>query len=122
MPSTKTITITYGATAVTLSYVQPTTAYPDQNKNFTEHIIENNSRVRDDAGSPKRRWEFSHDVPLTSGQTTSLDALYLINDVLVLTENFVESSVVYNVHFEYKRPRLETPDGSAHYSLIFQEL
>ncbi len=122
MTSTKTITITYGATTVILLYVQATSAYPDQPKNFTEHILEDNSRVRDVSGSPKRRWDLVHDVPMTSQQVTDIETLFSINDTITLTENFVESSATYTVHFESRMRHLEGPNASARYRLIFQEV
>lgn len=122
MASTKTITLEYGAISVKLEYVQAQSAYPTEQKNFTEHILENNTRVRDDSGTPKRRWELMHDVPLTSPKTTALTALYALNKPLSLTENFTESGTVYTVHFEMMQKRLESPLGSARYQLVIQEL
>lgn len=122
MASTKTITINYGSTTVTLNYVTAQSAHPSRQKNFTEHVLENNSRVRDDSGNPKRRWEFNHEVPLTSDQKTNLETLFLINGILTLTENFVESGTTYQVHFEVMQRRLNSPVGDDRYYLVFQEL
>lgn len=120
--STKTITVNYGSTTVTLNYVLATGAYADLTKNFTEHVLENNSRVRDDSGTAKRRWQFSHEVPISLVDRQTLDMLYAINDTLTLTENFTESGTQYTVHFEYFKKYNTSQASDAHYDFVFQEV
>lgn len=117
----ETITLSQGATSLTLSYVKPESIYPRRPKNYTEAILDDNSRVIDEAEEIKRSWELSIEVPLSSSELADLNTLYSAGNI-TLTEDWIESSVAYNVHFRNLEDRFVNASGNTRLVLQFQEL
>lgn len=116
------ITLSFGATSVIISTVKVDSIHPERRRNFTMHTLNDNSRVIDVAGAPKRRWQLNNEVPLTSTQKTDLEALYAIADSITLTESFIDTGATYSVFFEDFRKRRDTPQGDDKYNIVLQEV
>ena len=120
--STSDITLAFGATTVTISTITAQSIHPTRRKNFSVHVLEDNSRVFDVAGNTKRVWNLENVVPLTTAQKTTLDTLYDLEEVLTLTEEFIDSTVAYSVFFEDFNKRLDTPQGDDKFRFVIQEV
>lgn len=115
------ITLSFGATSVTLLGVQATTVYADREKNYSEYVLQNGDKVFDEAPNTKREWILRHDPPLTAQEDADLETLCYTHGRITLTESWVENGT-YQVYFRKLRRSLETPNGQAHYDIELAEL
>lgn len=122
MAIVSTFTLTSGATSVVLNRIFRPSVVPERVRNFSMDRLASGSIVYDVYGSPKKRWTIDIDVPLTSGEKTSLNTIFAVNGPITLVENFLESSVSYTVFFESIRETIEAYMGDLHYSIVLQEL
>ena len=120
--ATSKITLSFGATSVVFEYIKPDTIEPEKTRNFTQQTLDDNSRVYDVSGTPKRRWELRQDVPLDSSSLTNLETLYSLDTTINLLEEYIDSSVNYSVFFEDLIKRIENPGGSARINMTIQEV
>lgn len=120
--STKKINLSYGATSLDLYFLNPLTVPPELNKNFTRVTLGNNTIKYDISGDKKKRWQITTETELSAAEQSDLFSLYDVKDSLTLTEDFIESSVAYNVFFEDLRQATRTFSGFQHYTLTLQEV
>lgn len=115
------VTLSYGATSVTLYGIDPKTIYPNRVKSYSEYTLEDGSKAVDEAENSKRFWSIKQDPPLTAQEDTDLDSLCYTHKTITLTESWVDSGS-YTVHFRKLKRFKNGPSGRAHYEMEFQEL
>lgn len=115
------VTLSFGATSITLSYITPETIHPTRIKNMTEHVLEDGSVAIDQAENFKRLWQFEIEVPLIVSDLAKLVTLYDTNNAITLVENWVDPGT-YNAWFKNYQPRFVNASGNTRVQLILQEL
>jgi len=115
------ITLSFGATSITLDYVDPTTIYPSRIKNMTEHVLENGDITIDQAENFKRSWNLLIEVPLLQADRDKLKTLYENNNAITLVENWVDPGT-YSVWFKNYQPKFVNQSGNTRLQLTLQEV
>ena len=110
-----------GTVVVTIDTIIHSSVAPQRPRDFTKQKVADGTIVYD-VGSTKKAWVLENVVPLTAQQITDLETLYALTTTIKLVENWIESSVTYDVFFESMERRYGTPQGALRYSFVLQEV
>ena len=115
------IILTFGAINVTLNFIDVRSIYPKRTKNFSEHLLQDGTRIIDEAPNSKRHWVIDHNVPLTAQEALDLRTLCYTHQNITLTEDWVDMGT-FNVHFRNLDERFDEANANTKFIMEFQEL